>query len=80
MIAAIRSIRKKGPNKVIVAVPTASGSAVEKFKPLVDELISTDVRSSFYFAVASVYDNWYDLEEDEVINLLRGSKYYYGNI
>ncbi|MHA1301220.1 MAG: phosphoribosyltransferase [Candidatus Helarchaeota archaeon] len=80
MIAAIRSIKKKNINKIIVAVPTASGSSVNRVRPLIDDLICPDVRTSFYFAVASAYENWYDLDEKEVLELLKKSKYYFKNI
>ncbi|MHA1377062.1 MAG: phosphoribosyltransferase [Candidatus Helarchaeota archaeon] len=80
MIAAIRSIRKKSVKKIIVAVPTASGSSVKRIEPLVDDLICPDIRRTYYFAVASAYEHWYDLSENEVIQLLKDSEYYFGNL
>ncbi|MFX0137312.1 MAG: phosphoribosyltransferase [Candidatus Hodarchaeota archaeon] len=80
MIAAIKSIKKKSVGKIIVAVPTASGSSVDKVVPLIDELICPDIRRTMYFAVASAYEHWYDLDEKEVINLLNSSKFYFKNI
>ena len=37
----------------------------------VDELVCLNVRSGFTFAVADAYENWYDLEDEEVISILR---------
>ena len=80
MIAAIKSIKKKSIDKIIVAVPTASGSSVDKVGPLIDELICPNVRRTRYFAVASAYEHWYDLDEKEVIDLLNNSKFYFKNL
>lgn len=80
MIAAIKSIKKKSIGKVIVAIPTASGSSVDKVGPLIDELICPDIRRTMHFAVASAYEHWYDLDEKEVIKLLNDSKFYFKNI
>ncbi len=80
MIAAINSIKKRSISKIIVAVPTASGSSVDKVGPLIDDLICPDIRRTRYFAVASAYKHWYDLNENEVLELLNNSKFYFKNI
>lgn len=71
MIAAIQSVQQLEPNRLIVAVPTASASAVAKIKPITDELLCPHVGSGYVFAVANAYENWYDVPEMEVINQLR---------
>ena len=71
MLAAARSVKKKKPKKIIVAVPTASMGAVELVAPEVDEIVCLNVRSGPVFAVAEAYENWYDLTDEEVINLLK---------
>lgn len=70
MVAAIKSIRQYGALKIVVAVPTASITAYELIKPLVDELICVVIARVYQFAVASFYRNWYDLTDDEVIKYL----------
>jgi len=70
MIAAIQSIRKYSPTRIIVAVPTAPRSSVERVAPLVDEIICPNVRDTLYFAVADAYQNWYDLDFLEVQQIL----------
>ncbi len=71
MLAAIQSVRARGPQKIIVAVPTGSATAVSRVRDQVDMLICPHVGSAYVFAVADAYQNWYDIPEDEVIALLR---------
>lgn len=70
MAAAVRSLDRFGPHEKVVAVPVSSGSAQSLVAPLVDELVAVVVSHSYPFAVASFYQHWYDLDEDEVIQLL----------
>nr|MQS96262.1 phosphoribosyltransferase [Escherichia coli] len=37
----------------------------------VDELVCLNVRSGFVFAVADAYENWHDLDDDEVLSFLK---------
>ncbi len=70
MLSAIEFIKKYKPQKIVVAVPTGSKGTVEIILPEVDELVCLNIRSGYTFAVADAYENWYDLEDDEVISLL----------
>lgn len=70
MIAAIRSVRRRGARGVVVAVPVASHTAVQKVQPLVDEVVCPFVSIMPWFAVASFYRHWYDLSDSEVTSLL----------
>lgn len=72
MLAAVRFIKRKAPQKIIIAVPTASERTVELILPEIDELICPNVRSGIFFAVADAYRNWYDLTDEEVISIIRG--------
>jgi len=74
MLAAIKSVKKQSVRKIIVAVPTASTSAISLIFPHVDEIVCLNIRDSFFFAVADAYKNWYDLNDDEVQNYLREVK------
>jgi len=71
MLAAVKSVRNRGPEKVIVAVPTASTSAVQLVAPSVDKLICLNIRGGSFFAVADAYQEWYDLSDEEVVEILR---------
>jgi len=66
-LACARSIRKRNPAKLVVAVPTASEEAVALMLPEVDELVCLNIRSGFIFAVADAYQHWYDLTDEEVL-------------
>ena len=71
MLAATRSIKQKGPKKIIIAVPTASLGAIELLAPEVDEIVCLNIRSGMSYAVADAYENWYDLTDEEVTNILK---------
>jgi putative phosphoribosyl transferase len=70
MLAAVRAIRSAGPSRVTVAVPTGSAATVARVSREVDELACLNVRSGFSFAVADAYEEWYDVADDEVLELL----------
>jgi len=74
MLAASKSIRAMQPEKIVIAVPTASASAIELLAPSVDEIVCLNVRRGPIFAVADAYDKWYDLSDDEVLEFLRRSE------
>lgn len=71
MLAAIKSVKKKNPRKIIIAVPTASTTAIQLISKEVDKLLCLNLRSSPFFAVADAYQNWRDLMDKEVIDILR---------
>lgn len=71
MLSAIDFIKRHKPEKVVVAVPTAPKGTVDLILPQVDEIVCLNVRSGFTFAVADAYEKWYDLEDEEVISILR---------
>jgi len=71
MLVAVESVRKRNPEKVVVAVPTASASAVGLVAPRVDVLICLNIRGGPVFAVADAYQEWHDLSDGEVMESLR---------
>jgi putative phosphoribosyl transferase len=72
MLAAVRSVRDESPSKIIVAVPTASSGAIDLLISEVDEIVCLNVRSGLSFAVADAYENWFDLTDEEVLQILQG--------
>ncbi len=72
MVAAAKSVQQRGAANIVVAVPVASGMAYDLVKPLVDDLVCLAVARIYQFAVASFYDNWYDLTDGEVVQYLGG--------
>ncbi len=71
MEAAISIINKYRPKSIIVAVPIASGYAFRKIFPLVYKIVCPDVRRHPHFSVASVYQFWHEISDDEVKTLLK---------
>ncbi|MEM2111231.1 MAG: phosphoribosyltransferase family protein [Candidatus Bathyarchaeia archaeon] len=67
-LAAVRSIKKNQPEKIVVAVPTGSLRAIETLAE-VDQIICLNIRSAPVFAVADTYQNWYDLTDEEVLSI-----------
>jgi putative phosphoribosyl transferase len=70
MIAAVRAVRKKAPEKVVVAVPCSPRSSVELLEKEADAVISLYVQEHGSFAVASYYEEFPDLSDGEVLALL----------
>jgi predicted phosphoribosyltransferase len=71
MIAAIEYVKKRNPAQIVVAVPTGSHRTVKKISPFVDILYCLNMREGFPYAVAEAYRNWYDLNEEEVMRIIK---------
>lgn len=71
MLSAIKFCRGKKPQKIIVAVPVASDSAAELIEKEVDKFIVLHISHSFYFAVASFYKRFEDMEDEEIVKILK---------
>ncbi len=70
MRAAVELCKKKGAEKIVVAVPVAGREVAEEIEKKVDELIVLE-SPSYFRAVAQAYENWYDVSDEEVLDLLR---------
>lgn len=76
MLVAIKSVRKKSPAQVIVAAPTASGGAIKLLENQVDRVITLYKHpKGLPFAVASSYQKWHDLSDEEVKEYLKKVKW-----
>jgi putative phosphoribosyl transferase len=73
MGVAAEVVRRRKPEKIIVAVPTAPAGTIKHLAASADIIICPNIRNSFYFAVASAYRQWHDLDNDEVLALLRSA-------
>jgi len=76
MRAAIDCVKNKGAKKVVVAAPVAGRRSIDYFSKLADDVVVLESPANFY-AVAQVYVNWYDVSDEEVLELL--NKYGYDN-
>ncbi len=70
MMAAIKSIQNKNPRKIIVAVPVSASDSLKKIKPMVDEIICLHI-PPFFGAVGAFYQNFNQVEDDDVIAIMR---------
>ena len=71
MLASIHMTKKGNARETIVAVPTAPRRSMDRILPEVDEIYCANIRTTPYFAVAEAYRYWYDLNEKEVLDLLK---------
>jgi putative phosphoribosyl transferase len=74
MMTAARMVRRRGPEQIVVAVPTASLHTIRLVAEEVDMIVCPNIRTGTYFAVADAYRNWYDLTREEVVDLLKKQK------
>jgi putative phosphoribosyl transferase len=72
MQAAVGFLKRKGAGLLIVAVPTALDRTAQALLPRVDLLVCPNLRGGPSFAVADAYENWYDVEQKEVLEVLAG--------
>jgi putative phosphoribosyl transferase len=72
MQAAVGFLKRKNAGSLIVAVPTALDRTAQALLPKVDLLVCPNLRGGLSFAVAEAYENWYDVEQDEVLEVLAG--------
>jgi predicted phosphoribosyltransferase len=71
MMASINFVKGREPSRVVAAVPTAPESSVQLISDQVDEVLCLNIRRGFFFAVADAYDQWHDLTDGEVVELLK---------
>jgi putative phosphoribosyl transferase len=70
MLAAIHSLKKQSAARIVVAVPCSPASTVEEVQPLVDDLVCLVAPDTLSFAVADYYQDFHDMTDDEVKQLL----------
>ena len=71
MLACVETIRQKGAHKIAVAVPSAPRQSISRISSGVEEIFCPNIRTGPSFAVAAAYENWYDLDRNEVLTRLR---------
>lgn len=71
--AGIVELRHRKPKKIIVAVPVVPQTTAEVLKKEADELVALDTPSDYEFlgSVGAYYDEFYPVEDEEVIALLK---------
>ncbi|MHA2013389.1 MAG: phosphoribosyltransferase [Candidatus Helarchaeota archaeon] len=79
MLAGVKSVINYNPSEVVIAVPTAPKSSVELLSDYA-KVICPNIRDVSYFAVADAYKHWRDLNNDEVLKIikkLRAENFYF---
>ncbi len=71
MMAAIKSVRRDSPKRVVVAVPVSPASTYERLRKLADEVLVIHLAQDRLFAVSAFYDDFHDLSDGELVQLLR---------
>lgn len=70
MISALHGLRNKKPTKLICAVPVSPPDTLRKIAELADEVVCLEAPSNFR-AVGQFYENFPQVEDEEVIEVLR---------
>ena len=74
MLVTLRALEQRGVRERIVAVPTAPETAINLVRPHADKIFCLNIRTRPIFAVADAYRLWYDLEDGDVLDILRKAK------
>jgi predicted phosphoribosyltransferase len=69
LLMTVQMLKKRGPSKIIIAVPVASLNAVQKLRKEVDEVVCVMIPDSFY-GVGAFYENFEEVTDNEVIYYL----------
>lgn len=69
MAAAVTALRAHEPDEIVVAVPIASAESCEQFAQRVDRMVCLETPNPF-FGVGLWYENFTQVRDDEVRNLL----------
>jgi predicted phosphoribosyltransferase len=72
MISALHGLRARNPAKLICAVPVAPPDTLKRVAAMADEVICLEA-PEYFQAVGQFYRNFSQVEDDEVIDILRHS-------
>lgn len=74
MAAAIEDLKKTKPTKIVVAIPVVPEEIALRIAGSVDELVALRIEKFYLGAVGSYYEDFNQLQDEEVIALLSSSK------
>ena len=66
LLGTVNLLRKSNPGKIIIGVPVASESAVQKLSKEVDEIVAVLIPEEFY-GVGAFYENFEQVSDKEVM-------------
>lgn len=70
IMLAIKEIQHENPAKIIVAIPVTPSDTAKEIQNEVDELVALDIDENYAGAVGAYYENFPQIEDDEVINIM----------
>ena len=70
MMAAIKSVSREHPRRLVVAVPVSPASTCEHLRSFVDAVVVLHQARESCFAVSAFYTNFRDLPDEELVKLL----------
>jgi len=71
---AVAALRNAGVGRIVVAVPTAHRHSAEMIARDVEALYCANIRGGLSYAVASAYQYWSDVAEEDVVKILEQFK------
>ncbi|MAH02102.1 MAG: phosphoribosyltransferase family protein [Candidatus Woesearchaeota archaeon] len=75
MLSAVEYVQSQNPKKIIVAIPVAAQDSFEKVKAAANEVVCLQI-PVFFAAVGGFYQNFMQLEDEEVKYYLKEGKKY----
>lgn len=70
MTAALHDLRRRNPRKLVCAIPVSSSEALEKIRPMADEVVCLHVPPDFQ-AVSQFYRDCPLVTDEAVVALLK---------
>ncbi|MFB3766539.1 MAG: phosphoribosyltransferase [Methanotrichaceae archaeon] len=72
IILAIKELKHRNPQKIVVSVPVASEQAAEIIRQEADELVTLDI-PAYFAAVGAYYESFPQLTDAEVVKLMEAA-------
>lgn len=74
MLAAINEIKNRKPEKIVVAIPVTPADTAKELRKIIDDLISVEIDEFYLGAVGAYYDDFSQVEDEDVVNLIKSLK------
>ena len=71
MLAAINEIKRRKPGKIVVAIPITPEDTARELRKVTDDLVSVEIDPFYLGAVGAYYDDFSQVEDEEVIYLIQ---------
>ena len=71
MLAAINEIKRRKPGKIVVAIPVTPEDTARELRKITDDLVSVEIDPFYLGAVGAYYDDFSQVEDEEVISLIK---------